>query len=90
MNNSRQFAKHQLVQESQEQREYVEQSELALETHPRTKGEETRQRHVENEFVTECILDSEIRRPLDSLLLILSRWTRWFDVEMVGGAVEDV
>jgi hypothetical protein len=90
VNNSKRSSKGQLVQESQGQRVYVEQSELVSMTHPRTVREETRRRHVENEFATECILDLEIRRLLDSLRPIPSRWTRWFDEEMVGGAIEDV
>ena len=90
MNTSKRSSKRQLVQESQEQIVYVEQQELVSMTHPRTVGEETRRRHAKNVFVTECILDLEIRRLLDSLLPILSRWTRWYDEEMVGGAREDV
>jgi len=83
MNNSKRSSKRQLVQESRGQRVYVEQPKLVSMTHPRTVGEETRRKRGENEFVTVRILVLETRRLLDSLLPILSRWTRWFDEEMV-------
>jgi hypothetical protein len=57
VNNSKRSSKRQLVPESQGQRVYVELLELVSMTHPRTVGEETRRKRVENEFVTECILD---------------------------------
>jgi len=95
VNKQKPYAKHQLVQESQGQRVFVERPELVLQTHLRTQGEATRRRHGENEFVTEHILNLEIinfdsRRLTDSLRPILLRWMRWFDEGMVGGALEDV